>query len=269
MQKKKNPRNPKYYSFTVSRDSFVDLRKLECIDTSARLPPPKKMPISDAFMPATPMHRKCPLDKSFNRLFKRIMDISISLIVIFFVLSWMIPLLVIWKRISAAGPAFFFQKRKTRDGNPFECLLFSKPTQSGRMAIGHQGKINLRKTNWGKWMEVKGFGILPQFFNVLFGDMSIIGPESYPESEAIKYENLLSAYARRYAVKPGLTGLDRFSSPTEDLDMICQMKARTRMDLYYIHHWSPALDGKILLRSIAKLLGLGLNYSPNLSRESV
>jgi lipopolysaccharide/colanic/teichoic acid biosynthesis glycosyltransferase len=103
--------------------------------------------------------------------------------------------------------------------------------------------------------------------NVLLGDMSLIGPKSFREEDASHHEQVLSGYSRRYAVKPGIYSLSPCSQEVLSEGNIQKMKARTRLDLFYINHWSVSLDFKLMLRALRKMAGISLNYSQNDLRD--
>jgi putative colanic acid biosynthesis UDP-glucose lipid carrier transferase len=268
MQKKQNPRKPKYYSFTVTRDSFVDQRKLDTIDTPLLAVSRRNLSDTDDYPIGFPYRRKGPLDIKINRMAKRSLDIILSSLVIVSLLSWLVPILILLIKLRSKGPAFILEKRKKKHGQLFTCISFSTRFPGRRMSIHSTGKINHRINPFSRFLINHHLDELPQFINVFLGDMSIIGPLSYNEQDASLNEQLFSGYHRRYAAKPGLLGLYPITRYPESSGNIQKMKARTRLDLFYINHWSVGLDCKILLQSLQKMAGFALNYSQNDLRKS-
>ena len=117
-------------------------------------------------------------------------------------------------------------------------------------------KSDTRITSLGSFLRNHYLDELPQFLNVLWGDMSVIGPRPHMVSDNIKFDELIKNYNYRHKVKPGITGLAQvlgYVGATEDLQ---QMKARVNMDIFYARHWSPKFDIVILFRTIFKTLGI-------------
>ena len=113
-----------------------------------------------------------------------------------------------------------------------------------------------RVTRFGKFLRAHYLDELPQFFNVLLGDMSIIGPRPHMLSDNLKYEKLIQHYAFRHKVKPGITGLAQVRGYSGSINSFREIKARVNMDIFYIRNWSPKLDMVILYRTIYKSLGI-------------
>ena len=121
-----------------------------------------------------------PLDKWYNRLSKRIFDIVISSFVIVFILSWLIPLFGIIIKLQSSGPILFTQSRNGENGIPFKCFKFRSMVlnkNSDKVFADHNDK---RLTTFGRFIRISALDELPQFINVFFGDMSIIGPRPHP-----------------------------------------------------------------------------------------
>jgi exopolysaccharide biosynthesis polyprenyl glycosylphosphotransferase len=186
------------------------------------------------------------------RLFKEVFDRSIAALLILFTLPvWAMVASTI--RISSHGPAFFRQRRVGRDGRHFTVWKFRtmRPTAERELtrlveqneADGLLFKIrdDPRRTTVGKWLRRLSVDELPQLWNVLRGEMSIVGPRPPLPSEVERYSDHVR---RRLMVKPGMTGLWQVSGRA-DLDW----EEAIRLDLYYVENWSPALDALILWRT--------------------
>ena len=197
-----------------------------------------------------------PLDNDFNQGIKRSFDIIFSVIFIAAVLSWLIPLLAILIKLDSKGPVFFLQKRNKRRGELFTCIKFRSMINNADADILPAGKNDSRITAVGKFLRNYYLDELPQFFNVLWGDMSVIGPRPHMVSENVKFDGLIKNYASRLKVKPGITGLAQAMGYVGETDDMHKMKGRVNMDLFYIRHWSIKLDIAILYRTICKTMGL-------------
>jgi exopolysaccharide biosynthesis polyprenyl glycosylphosphotransferase len=177
-----------------------------------------------------------------------------------------IPMLVvaIVIRITSPGPVIFRQRRAGRFGKPFIMYKFRSMTDDAEMRKAELEPFNQmhgpvfkvesdpRITPFGRWLRRTSFDELPQLWNVLMGDMSLVGPRPLPVYEVEKFEN--TAQRRRLSVKPGLTCLWQISGRNQVKDFSDWVK----LDLDYIDRWSLALDFKILLRTVpAVILGLG------------
>lgn len=197
-----------------------------------------------------------PLDDDRNRAIKRGIDLLVSVLVIVLVLSWLIPLLAFFIKISSPGPAFFFQKRNKRNGELFTCIKFRTMVKNEDADTLPACKDDKRITRAGRFLRRHHLDELPQFFNVLWGDMSLVGPRPHMVSDNIRFDTLIKNYSYRSKVKPGITGLAQAMGYVGETHDIEKMKARVNMDIHYLRHWSLKLDMAILYRTICKTFGL-------------
>jgi putative colanic acid biosynthesis UDP-glucose lipid carrier transferase len=191
-----------------------------------------------------------PLDKSLNKLLKRTVDILISVFAIVFILSWMVPLAAIIIKINSRGPVFFIQKRHMKNGQVFNCIKFRTMVVNEHADSLGAYENDKRITLTGRIFRKTHLDELPQFLNVLMGDMSFIGPRPQMIAENLRNELLINSYSSRHFVKPGITGLAQSFGQygyTEDIDTLNQ---RLDMDMYYIRNWSPKMDMAIIVRTI-------------------
>lgn len=196
-----------------------------------------------------------PLDGSFNRFAKRSIDVVLSVFFIALVFPWLFPIIAILIKLNSRGPVFFLQKRNKRNGELFTCIKFRSMYKNTDADILPAGKNDKRITPVGRFLRNHYLDELPQFLNVLWGDMSLIGPRPHMVSDNLKFDDLIKNYEFRHKVKPGITGLAQimgYLGPTENLQ---EMEARVNLDIYYARHWSAKLDLIILFRSVLKPLG--------------
>ncbi|MBA5629196.1 exopolysaccharide biosynthesis polyprenyl glycosylphosphotransferase [Moheibacter lacus] len=201
-------------------------------------------------------YKKYPLDNILNQFIKRVFDIAFTFIVFLFLLSWLLPLLSIMVYFSQGSPILFKQKRNGLNGKEFDCLKFrtmrddkdnnKKPTERNDPRVTKLGKI-LRKTSLDE---------LPQFINVLKGEMSIVGPRPHMVSENEVYAEIIKKYSLRHYVKPGITGLAQVKGYRGAVDSDKDMEMRIRTDIYYVRNWSFLLDLFIIYKT-GKLMIFG------------
>ena len=192
-----------------------------------------------------------PLDLGINRRLKRIFDISFSIFIIACILTWLIPVLSFLIKMESKGPVFFLQKRNKKNGRIFTCIKLRTMIVNEEAHLKQAAENDLRITRIGKFLREYHLDELPQFMNVLLGDMSVIGPRPHMISDNLNYIELVDHYSYRLKVKPGITGLAQIMGNVGPVIEIQKMKNRVGLDLYYIKHWSFALDVKILFLTIA------------------
>lgn len=197
--------------------------------------------------------KKLPFETIENRIIKRIFDIIFSLFVIIFVLSWLIPLLWIVVKLDSKGPLFFKQKREGLNSNQFTCYKFRSMKLNKQADKVHATKNDYRVTNIGAFLRKTSIDELPQFFNVLKGDMSVVGPRPHMRSLSFEYQKEIDNYLERHAVKPGITGLAQISGYRGEVKKKSDIKNRVRFDIFYIENWSFFLDIKIIIQTILNI----------------
>lgn len=197
-----------------------------------------------------------PLDRKTARIIKRTADILLSSIIILGLLSWILPILALLIKIDSKGPVFFLQKRSGRGGRLFSCIKFRSMIINPECDLKAATESDERITRIGRLLRKHYLDELPQFFNVLLGDMSLIGPRPHMINDNIRYQNMVSHYDFRYKVKPGITGLAQvlgFAGPVDDIQ---KMKDRVQLDIFYIRHWSFKIDMVIFYRTLLKTFSL-------------
>lgn len=185
---------------------------------------------------------------------KRIVDASVSLLVIVLILIWLIPVLVLLIRATSPGPALFSQTRTGRNGRLFRCLklrtMYHQENPVFRQATTNDPRI----TPLGSFLRRTNLDELPQFLNVLLGDMSLVGPRPHAIQDDSQYWFNLTDYAQRYTVRPGITGLAQVRGARGETDKLIKMKHRLRYDLYYIKRQSLLFDLMLCWLTVASML---------------
>ena len=196
-----------------------------------------------------------PLDSLSKRIIKRSGDIFLSSIVIVVLLSWLIPIMALLIKLDSKGPVFFLQKRNKRGGKDFTCIKFRSMIENEDADLLQATADDERITKLGRFLRNHYIDELPQFFNVLLGDMSFIGPRPHMVNDNNKYEELIEYYDYRHKVKPGITGLSQAMGYVGETRNIQSMRDRVQLDIFYVRHWSLLLDLKILWHTIRKIAG--------------
>lgn len=201
--------------------------------------------------------RQEPLNSISARFFKRLVDVLFSTFILAFFYWWFYLIVGIFIKLSSKGPIVFHQKRVGRDGKQFVCYKFRTMKPNGSDIDGN-GEITKeddnRVTLIGKMLRKTNLDELPQFYNVLLGEMSIVGPRPHMVEEDDKVSELLSKYKIRRFVKPGITGwaaVRGYRGGTENMDL---MQERINHDIFYIENWSVWLDVKIFFMTIWQML---------------
>ncbi len=196
--------------------------------------------------------RKIPLDIELNYRFKRTFDIVFSLFVIVFFLSWLTPLLGLLIKIESKGPVFFKQNRPGFKEQAFLCYKF-RSMMINITTEKEATRNDPRVTKIGKFIRKTSIDELPQFFNVLFGDMSVVGPRPHLWTQNKTYGSTINKYMVRHHVKPGVTGLAQVKGCRGEIETNFDMINRIKHDVFYIENWSILLDIKIIIQTIINI----------------
>jgi putative colanic acid biosynthesis UDP-glucose lipid carrier transferase len=191
-----------------------------------------------------------PLQNAYNRLAKRIFDLVFSILVIVFILSWLYPLIAILIKRQSKGPVLFKQLRTGKKNEPFLCYKF----RSMYVNIGDESqqasKDDDRITPIGKFLRRTSLDEMPQFFNVLMGKMSVVGPRPHMIKHTSDYNDHINNFMVRHFVKPGITGLAQVSGLRGETKKVSDMKRRVTTDIKYVQRWSLITDIKICLITV-------------------
>lgn len=189
--------------------------------------------------------RKEPLEIKMNQVLKRSFDVAVSLMVIIFLLSWIIPLMGILIRLGSKGPVFFRQLRSGKDNEAFYCLKFRSMVVNDEADVRQASKADHRITKIGAFMRRNSIDELPQFINVLVGDMSIVGPRPHMLQHTAAYAALIDQFMVRHLVLPGITGWAQIKGLRGETTAEKAMQERVKADIWYLENWSLFLDLKI------------------------
>ena len=186
-----------------------------------------------------------PLENVFNRAVKRFFDIAMSSV---FLIPTMIMFPFIWIiiKIQSPGPIFFKQDRTGLDGRTFKMMKFRSMHVNKDADRLQATKNDPRKFPFGNFMRKSNIDELPQFFNVLRGDMSFVGPRPHMLAHTEQYSALIDQYMVRHFVKPGLTGWAQVTGFRGETKELWQMEGRVKRDIWYMEHWSIWLDIRII-----------------------
>ncbi|MFD2917021.1 undecaprenyl-phosphate glucose phosphotransferase [Psychroserpens luteus] len=195
-----------------------------------------------------------PLKTGINKFTKRAFDIIFSLLVIIGILSWFTPLIALLIRLESKGPVFFKQLRYGADFNLFACYKFRSMMANKDSDSVQAAKNDMRITKMGKFIRRTSIDELPQFFNVLFGSMSVVGPRPLLLSHTNDYKNKINKFMVRHTVKPGITGLAQVSGYRGNIETDMDMQNRVKYDIFYVENWSWTLDFKIIIKTISNVL---------------
>lgn len=210
-----------------------------------------------SFMGKIPViaRREEPLRNGINKLAKRIFDIIFSLLVL--ILPF--PLIFIWVaimiKIQSPGPIFFLQERTGLDGKIFKCIKFRSMNVNNAADDIQATKDDPRKFPFGNFMRKQNIDELPQFINVLIGDMSVVGPRPHMLKHTAEYSKLINHFMVRHFAKPGITGLAQVTGFRGETRYIDQMEGRVKKDIEYIENWTFLLDIKIIVKTITNMFG--------------
>lgn len=196
------------------------------------------------------LYRPNPLQRLRNRVIKRIFDIIVSLIAIVLVSCTILIPVIIAIKLSSKGPIFFAQKRTGYRGREFTCYKFRTMRVNAQADTLQATKDDPRKTKVGDFLRKTSIDELPQFFNVLIGNMSVVGPRPHMVKHTDEYRKLIDKYMVRHMIKPGITGLAQVSGYRGQTEELWQMEKRVEYDVKYIESWTLSLDIKIIVRTI-------------------
>lgn len=198
--------------------------------------------------------RKEPLENVVNRIIKRVFDFGFTVLLFISILWWLIPLIALLVKLSSKGPVFFKQERTGIRNSSFIVYKFRTMYLNPDSDSIQASKNDVRITPLGKFLRKTNLDELPQFLNVFFGHMSVIGPRPHMLSHTKEYSQIIDKFMVRHFVKPGITGwaqVNGFRGETKDPK---EMEMRIQADLWYIENWSFLLDLRIIILTIVNMI---------------
>lgn len=193
--------------------------------------------------------RPNPLNRTINKLIKRVFDILFSLTFLIISPVIFIPVAIAIK-MSSPGPVFFKQRRTGYRGKEFVCYKFRTMKVNNDSDNKQASKNDPRKTKIGNILRKTNIDELPQFYNVLKGEMSIVGPRPHMVKQTEDYSALIDKYMLRHIIKPGITGWAQVNGFRGETKELWQMQKRVEYDVWYAENWNFMLDIKIIIKTI-------------------
>lgn len=195
-----------------------------------------------------------PLDNFFNAIAKRGFDLVFASLVTVFILSWLIPLVGILIKLESKGPVFFIQKRNGINNTEFNCLKFRSMTPNDYSDVKQAIKNDPRVTKIGSFLRNYSLDEMPQFLNVIVGDMSIVGPRPHTIPMNQTFKTQIERYNSRHKIRPGITGLAQVRGFRGEIENSHQIRSRVRLDYFYINNWTFLLDMGIMVKTFYELV---------------
>lgn len=186
---------------------------------------------------------------SYYYAIKRVMDVVISAASIVFIMSWLTPLIALLIKLTSKGPVFFVQKRTGYLGIEFNCFKFRTMYVNDEAHVKQVSINDKRITKVGKFLRLTHIDEMPQFFNVLLGEMSIVGPRPHMLYHTKYYSECIPYYNLRLEVYPGMTGMAQVKDYVGEINGERELRKRIQWDIYYIKNRSISLDVKILIQT--------------------
>ncbi|MCJ8166722.1 undecaprenyl-phosphate glucose phosphotransferase [Pontibacter sp. E15-1] len=193
--------------------------------------------------------RREPLEIASNRVMKRLFDVAFSLTVILLIFPIVLPLIALAIRLESKGPIFFKQLRPGKKNRLFVCYKF-RTMKVNKLTEVQATKDDPRITRVGRFLRKTNLDELPQFFNVLLGDMSVVGPRPNLVSQLDHYSKLITKYKMRHFVTPGITGYAQVSGFRGETKELKLMEKRVEYDVRYMENWSFMMDMKIIFLTV-------------------
>ncbi|MBC7552658.1 MAG: sugar transferase [Taibaiella sp.] len=184
---------------------------------------------------------------------KRILDIILSSLFVLLIMSWVTPILALLIKVTSKGPVFFIQKRTGLFGAEFDCYKFRTMYVNDEANTTQVSINDKRITLVGRFLRITHLDETPQFFNVLLGDMSIVGPRPHMLYHTQHYSECIPYYNLRLEVKPGMTGMAQIKDYIGEINGERELRKRIQWDIYYMKNRSMLLDAQILLTTIGKV----------------
>ncbi len=195
-----------------------------------------------------------PLDDRRNQVVKRVFDMIFSALLFTTIFSWLFPIIALFIKLNSKGPVFFRQRRTGQNNSEFWCLKFRTMHVNDDADHRQASRDDARITLVGSFLRKTSLDELPQFLNVMSGEMSVVGPRPHMLKHTEEYAKVIGKFMARHFVKPGVTGLAQSKGYRGETRDVSDMKNRVKLDRFYIENWSFLLDIKIIVQTIFELL---------------
>ena len=198
--------------------------------------------------------REEPLESLSNRILKRVFDIVFASCVLVLIGTWLFPIIALIIKITSRGPIFFKQERSGKNGVVFNCLKFRSMTVNSSSDELQATKNDKRITKIGRFLRKTSLDEFPQFFNVVLGKMSVVGPRPHMIKHTQEYGELVDKFMVRHYAKPGITGWAQVLGFRGETKQVSDMANRAEADIWYIENWNLFLDLKIIVLTVWQVL---------------
>jgi len=196
-----------------------------------------------------------PLEEIDERFKKRFFDLAFSSLLFILLLWWLLPLIALIIKLDSKGPVFFLQKRAGRNNKQFTVFKFrTMIVTETSLEYVQAKKGDTRITRVGNFLRRSSLDELPQFINVIFGDMSVVGPRPHPLKLNDQFQMIIDKYMVRHFVKPGITGWAQVHGLRGETKDAFDMENRVKYDIHYLENWTAMLDVKIVFMTIINML---------------
>ena len=195
-----------------------------------------------------------PLDLWYNKILKRLFDIIFSFFILIFFVSWMYVIFGIIIKTQSRGPVLFKQRRHGIGGSIFYCYKFRTMVMNNEEDTKFADNKDSRLTKFGKFLRISALDEMPQFLNVLIGDMSVVGPRPHPIKLNDQFSSKVYKFSKRHQFKPGITGLAQIKGYRGKIYGFHDMSSRVKFDRYYFKNWSIFFDLKICFKTVLGIM---------------
>lgn len=204
------------------------------------------------------------LSEPYWRFIKRFFDVIVTLVAVIMIFSWLFPLLLVVQKVFNPGPIIYKSERWGKGGKPFWIYKIRTMQNIDTSRLNDPNRIptdrnDLRVTRFGRFLRKTSLDELPQFYNLLRGDMSRAGPRPLDSKEALLMKQILDNYMIRYHVRPGITGWAQINGYRGGTQNMSLMQKRIDIDNWYMHNWTIGLDIQIIFYTAIKLLKGDIN----------
>ncbi|MGF1636251.1 MAG: undecaprenyl-phosphate glucose phosphotransferase [Cyclobacteriaceae bacterium] len=198
--------------------------------------------------------KPAPLEDQVNLFVKRLFDILFSALVLMFIMSWLVPLFALLIKMDSKGPVFFIQKRSGRNNRTFNCYKFRTMQVNTEANLKQASKNDSRITKIGAFLRKTNLDEMPQFLNVIKGEMSVVGPRPHMLKHTEEFFQSVDKFMLRHYVKPGITGLAQAKGYRGETNTKNKLRNRVKLDRFYVENWTLLFDLKIIIMTVYSMI---------------